>query len=120
MKDVSDRRVGKIACATGSAWASRVTILPTHHTHYQSDAHPTLLSLNVPCRSWSDRCRCRDWGRPPRSISRLGRVRDRITAFCTAVQNVRFWHKADIPRLSSNVRYWGKADIAATLLNVRF
>jgi len=27
-------------------------------------------------------------------------------AFFTAVQNVRFWYKADIPRLSSDVRYW--------------
>jgi hypothetical protein len=31
--------------------------------------------------------------------------------------HVRFWHKADIPGLSSNVRFWGKADIAAQ--NVR-
>jgi len=23
------------------------------------------------------------------------------------VADVRFWHKADIPRLSSNVRFWG-------------
>jgi hypothetical protein len=22
-------------------------------------------------------------------------------------RNVRYWHKADITRLSSNVRYWG-------------
>ena len=25
----------------------------------------------------------------------------------TALRNVRFWHKADIARLSSNVRFWG-------------
>jgi hypothetical protein len=31
--------------------------------------------------------------------------------------NVRFWHKADITRLSSNVCFWGKADIAAKLLS---
>ena len=30
-------------------------------------------------------------------------------------RDVRFWHKADISRLSSNVRFWGKADIAQTL-----
>jgi hypothetical protein len=24
-----------------------------------------------------------------------------------APHNVRFWHKADIPRLSSDVRFWG-------------
>src|SRR5262249_53337718 len=32
---------------------------------------------------------------------------DRITTFFTAPQNVCFWHKADIARLSSDVRYWG-------------
>ena len=30
--------------------------------------------------------------------------------------NVRFWHKADITRLSSNACFWGKADIEAKLL----
>ena len=25
----------------------------------------------------------------------------------TTAADVRFWHKADIPRLSSNVRFWG-------------
>ena len=24
-------------------------------------------------------------------------------------ENVRFWHKADIARLSSNVRFWGQS-----------
>jgi hypothetical protein len=33
--------------------------------------------------------------------------------------NVRFWHKADIARLSSNVRLWGKADITRMRSNVR-
>jgi hypothetical protein len=27
--------------------------------------------------------------------------------FFTAVQNVRFWHKADIQLLPANVRFWG-------------
>ena len=26
---------------------------------------------------------------------------------CAAAQNVRFWHKADIPPRSINVRFWG-------------
>jgi hypothetical protein len=34
--------------------------------------------------------------------------------------NVRFWHKADISRLSFNVRLWGKADIGPKRFNVRF
>jgi hypothetical protein len=33
-----------------------------------------------------------------------------------ALRNVRFWHKADITRLSSNVAFGGKADIEAKLL----
>jgi len=33
----------------------------------------------------------------------------RIATFFTAAQNVRFWHKADIPRLSSNVRFRGNS-----------
>jgi hypothetical protein len=37
------------------------------------------------------------------------RRRDGTTTFFTAAQNVRFWHKADIARLSSNVRYWGES-----------
>jgi hypothetical protein len=32
------------------------------------------------------------------------------------VAHVRFWHKADIARLSSDVRYWGKADIEVLVL----
>jgi hypothetical protein len=31
----------------------------------------------------------------------------RITTFFAAAQNVCFWHKADITRLSSDVRFWG-------------
>jgi hypothetical protein len=37
----------------------------------------------------------------------LGLTGDRITTFFTAAQNVRFWHKADIPTRSINVRFWG-------------
>jgi hypothetical protein len=29
---------------------------------------------------------------------------------------VRFWHKADISRLSSNVRYWGQSGLTARRL----
>src|SRR6516162_5145788 len=34
--------------------------------------------------------------------------------------NVRYWHKADIPRLSSDVCFWGKADIVWTCSDVCF
>jgi hypothetical protein len=37
----------------------------------------------------------------------LFRLVDRIVGVSAAAQNVCFWHKADIPRLSSNVRFWG-------------
>ena len=30
-----------------------------------------------------------------------------FVAIITSTVNVRFWHKADIRRLSSNVRFWG-------------
>jgi len=47
-----------------------------------------------------------------RSISSLATRRprrrgDRITTEIAAAQNVCFWHKADIPRLSSDVCFWG-------------
>jgi hypothetical protein len=32
-----------------------------------------------------------------------------MMTFLAAVQNVCFWHKADIKRLSSNVRFWGQS-----------
>ena len=35
--------------------------------------------------------------------------------FFAAVQNVRYWHKADITAVLINVRYWHKADITAVL-----
>ena len=41
-------------------------------------------------------------------------------AFFGAVQNVCFWHKADITARLIHVRFWGKADIAQTGLDVCF
>jgi hypothetical protein len=39
--------------------------------------------------------------------SRPRRRGDRITTYFTGAQNVRFWHKADIKRLSPNVCFRG-------------
>jgi hypothetical protein len=36
------------------------------------------------------------------------------------VQNVRFWHKADIPPRLLNVRFWHLADITIVPNHVRF
>jgi hypothetical protein len=36
-----------------------------------------------------------------------GRADEVIETFFAAAQNVRFWHKADVTRLSFNVRFWG-------------
>jgi hypothetical protein len=42
-----------------------------------------------------------------------------LVAAAPALQNVRYWPKADMPHSSSNVRFRGKADIALTRANVR-
>jgi len=39
--------------------------------------------------------------------SRYRRRGDRITTFFTALQNVCFWHKADMVGTHNNVRFWG-------------
>jgi len=41
------------------------------------------------------------------TTTRTRRSVDRIAHYFAALHFVCFWHKADIPRLSSNVRYWG-------------
>ena len=43
-----------------------------------------------------------------------------ISIISNADLNVRFWHKADISRLSANVCFWHKADIPTRSTNVRF
>ena len=50
-----------------------------------------------------------------------GRRADDETPFMLFVRrvNVRFWHKADITRVSSNVRFWGNADILPADLDGR-
>jgi len=41
----------------------------------------------------------------PRSSRYIRQIMGRyeVIEYC----NVRFWHKADIPRLSSDIRFWG-------------
>jgi hypothetical protein len=47
-------------------------------------------------------------------------LQDRITTFFTALQNVYFWHKADMPFVLSYVRFWGKVDMTRTCLDVAY
>ena len=52
-------------------------------------------------------CAARGRGNPLR-YSQLRKERSRATTLARRFENVRFWHKADLPMTLANVCFWGK------------